>query len=191
MTLSQHHQKQIYRSKSVENGANQQCNICWCFWNDFFKTGIPERCKNKNRVVWSGCVWTFHQKCLHSQWSNSSPKNSLKSMTIFVQWTLVLEKQLWFQGQKLQNACTSDSISIRSEILKDFMDHSKFCIEFKLFGDLRSRKLINFKFTDRMPSVIFGEQSYEPFRMFLYNIYRPPNRIDRVFVSYAFCTIWR
>jgi hypothetical protein len=142
----------------------------------------------------------------------------------------ILEEDDRFRGQKLQNACTSDSISMKSWkllvsettakrdrykssndlenyiktnaslcvlihtlfcgcraqqeivnfILKDFTDHSKFCIEFKLSGDFKTRKLINFKFTDRMSSFIFGEQNCEPFRIFLYN--RPPNAIDRFFL---------
>ena len=68
---------------------------------------------------------------------------------------------------------------IANFILKDFTDHSKFCIKIKLSGDFKTRKLINFKFTDRMSSFIFGEQNCEPFRIFLYN--RPPNAIDRFF----------
>jgi len=39
MTLSQRHQKQFYRSKSAENGANQQWNRFCRFWNDVLETG--------------------------------------------------------------------------------------------------------------------------------------------------------
>jgi len=69
---------------------------------------------------------------------------------------------------------------IANFIVTDFTDHSKHCIEFKLSGDFKTRKLVNFKFTDRMSSFIFGEENCEPFRVFLYN--RPPGALNRFFL---------
>ena len=292
MTLSQRHQKQFYRSKSAENGANQQWNRFCRFWNDLVKTGkvtktntelfepavfdniSPEMLAQpmeqlifqvshlqrahllsiyfeqltpttRELTHYDGGTLKGYvddvvrklkaQECksqrLSSYYGNWSWKSNCEYEILNdTLESKILEEDDRFRGQKLQNACTSDSISMKSWkllvsettakrdrykssndlenyiktnaslcvlihtlfcgcraqqeianfILKDFTDHSKFCIEFKLSGDFKTRKLINFKFTDRMSSFIFGEQNCEPFRIFLYN--RPPNAIGRFFL---------
>jgi len=66
-------------------------------------------------------------------------------------------------------------------IVQDFKDHSPNCIEFKLSGDFKTRKLgANFNFLDRESSFIFSQKYCDPFRIFMY--YRPPSAIDRFFL---------
>ena len=66
-------------------------------------------------------------------------------------------------------------------IVKDFVDHTPNCIEFRLSGDFKTRKLgANFNFIDRESSFIFSEKYCDPFRIFMN--FRAPNSIDRFFL---------
>ena len=70
---------------------------------------------------------------------------------------------------------------ITNLIVKDFVDHTPNCIEFRLSGDFKTRKLgANFNFIDRESSFIFSEKYCDPFRIFMN--FRAPNSIDRFFL---------
>ena len=70
---------------------------------------------------------------------------------------------------------------ITNLIVKDFVDHTPNCIEFRLSGDFKTRKLgANFNFIDRLSSFIFSEKYCDLFRIFMN--FRAPNSIDRFFL---------
>jgi hypothetical protein len=184
--------------------------------DDIVRKLKAEECKNQKLSSYYG-NWSWKTNCEYRILNDTLASK-------------IIEEDARFRGQKQANACTSDSISMKSWkllvsettakrdrykaagdlenfiktnaslcvlihtlfcgcraqqeianfIVSDFKDLGKFCIEFKLSGDFKTRKLINFKFTDRQSSFIFGEENCEPFRIFLYN--RPPNAIDRLFL---------
>ena len=70
---------------------------------------------------------------------------------------------------------------ISNLIVTDFTDLTPNCIQFKLSGDFKTRKLgANFNFLDREASYIFGKKYCDPFRIFL--DHRAPNAIAKFFL---------